>query len=133
GQALLAGAIAWEWLNGWLKIQPPLEGAACRRLTWVGSLALVASCISPHPLERLLYPFRPELAHPIQRIFAEMQPLYRTLWQPPFTVVLVYLVAALVGIGVVLRFRHYRLWEVMLLLGLAGLATVAALSVGAWM
>lgn len=133
GQALLAGAIAWEWLNRWLKINPPLDREACKRLTLIGGLALAATWISPHPLERLLYPFRPELAHPIQRIFAEMQPLYQILWQPPFTVVLVYLMAALVGIGVVLRFRHYRLWEVTLLLGLAGLANVAARCVQDWM
>ena len=28
GQGLLAGAIGWEWLNRWLKFNPPLEYAA---------------------------------------------------------------------------------------------------------
>jgi len=133
GQALLAGAIAWEWLNRWLKINTPLDPEAGRRLTLIGGLALAASWICPHPLERLLYPFRPEVAHPIQRIFAEMQPLYRSLGQPPYTVVLDYLVAMLVGLSVVLRFRHYRLWEVGLLLGLAGLANVAVRCLQDWM
>lgn len=132
GQALLAGAIVWEWLNRWLKINPPLEGETCRRLTRIGGLALAASWICPHPIERLRYPFREELAHPIQRIFLEMQPLYRALLQPPYTLALVYLVAALVGLSIVLRFRHYRLWEVALLVGLAGLANLAVRCVQDW-
>jgi hypothetical protein len=132
GQALLAGAIAWEWLNRWWRINPALDRAACHRLTLIGGLGLAASCLSPHPLERLLYPFRPEVAHPIQRIFAEMQPLYRLLWQPPYSIVLVYLVAVLVALSVALRFRHYRLWEVALLLGLTGLANLAARSLQDW-
>ncbi|HLJ94929.1 MAG TPA: hypothetical protein VKU02_17270 [Gemmataceae bacterium] len=125
GQGLLVGAIIWEWLNRWLTINPPLDREACGRLMQIAGLALVASCICPHPLERLLYPFRPEVSHPIQHIFSEMQPLYRAAWQPPYTLALVYVVAALVGFSVVLRFRHYRLWEVGLLLGLAGLANLA--------
>ena len=133
GQALLAGAIAWEWLNRWWQINPPLDGAACRRLTLIGGLGLAASCISPHPVERLLYPFRPELAHPIQRIFVEMQPLYLGLWQPPYAIVLVYVIAGLVGLSIILRFRHYRLWELALLAGLAGLANLAARSLQDWM
>jgi hypothetical protein len=133
GQALLAGAIAWEWLNRLWKINPPLDHEACVRLTLIGGLGLAASCISPHPLERLLYPFRPELAHPIQRIFVEMQPLYRSLWQPPYAIVLVYVVAAVVGISMVHRFRQYRLWEVALLVVLAGLANLAARSLQDWM
>src|SRR5207253_3777787 len=33
GQGLLLGAILCEWLNRWLKINAPLDFAACRRLT----------------------------------------------------------------------------------------------------
>ena len=133
GQALLAGAIAWEWLNRWCRINPPLDRTACLRLTLVGGLGLAVSWISPQPLERLLYPFRPEVAHPIQRIFAEMRPLYQTLWQPPYATLLVYLVAVGVGLTLVLRFRQYRLWEGSLLLVLAALANVAVRSLQDWM
>jgi hypothetical protein len=132
GQALLLGAISWEWLNRWCRINPSLERAASLRLTLVGGLGLAASCISPHPLERLLYPFRPEVAHPVQRIFAEMQPLYQTLWRPPYATLLVYLIAICVGLTIVLRLRRYRLWEVALLLALAGLANVAVRSLQDW-
>jgi hypothetical protein len=132
GQVLLAGAIAWEWLNRWWQLNSPLDPSACRRLTVIGGFGLAASCVSPHPLERLLYPFRPEVAHPIQRIFAEMQPLYRILWQPPYSIVLVYLVAAVAGMTIVLRFRQYRLWEIGLLLALTVLANRAARSLQDW-
>jgi hypothetical protein len=132
GQALLAGAIGWEWLNRWWKINPPLGHEACERLTWIGGLGLLTSCMSPYPLERLLLPFRPEVAHPIQRIFVEMRPLYESLWQPPYATVLIYVVAFFVGLSVVLGFRHYRLWEVGLLLGLAVLANLAARCLQDW-
>jgi hypothetical protein len=132
GQALIAGAIGWEWLNRWCRINPPLDRAACLRLTLVGGLGLAASWIGPQPLERFLYPFRPEVAHPIQRIFAEMQPLSQSLWQPPYATVLVYVVACCVGLTVVLRFRQYRLWEVALLVVLAGMANVAVRSLQDW-
>jgi hypothetical protein len=133
GQGLLAGAIGWEWLNRWLKWNPPLDRSANWRLTWIGGLGLAVTFFSPHPLDRLLFPFRPELAHPIQRIFVEMQPLYLFLFRPPYTAVLAYLVAVLVGLTVVLCFRHYRLWEVMLLLGLALLANMAVRSLQDWL
>src|SRR5262249_14538446 len=41
------------------------------------------------------------------------------------TVILAYLVTALAGLTVLLRFRQYRLWEVATLVGLAGLANLA--------
>src|SRR5439155_3374787 len=43
GQGLLAGAIVWEWLNRWVRLNPPLGSAACWRLTVVGGLGLLAS------------------------------------------------------------------------------------------
>jgi hypothetical protein len=133
GQGLLAGAIAWEWHNRRLRLNTPLDRAACWRLTLVGGLGLLATFVCPDPVGRLLYPFRPELAHPIQRIFSEMRPLPVLAVQPPFLLALAYVVAALVGLTVVLRFRQYRLWEVALLLGLAGLANVAVRSSQDWL
>ncbi len=56
GQALLVGAITWEWLNRRLHLNAPLDAAACRRLTWLGGLGLAATFVSPDPIERLLYP-----------------------------------------------------------------------------
>jgi hypothetical protein len=125
GQGVLAGAVAWEWLNRRLRLNTPLETAALRRLTVIGLAGLAATFIGPDPLARLLAPFRPELAHPVQRFFSEMQPLYTCLPKAPAAVTLAYLVIGLAGLTVVLRFRHYRLWEVATLVGLAGLTNLA--------
>ncbi|HJT78837.1 MAG TPA: hypothetical protein VJ739_16655 [Gemmataceae bacterium] len=133
GQGLLAGAIAWEWVNRRVRLNTPLSREACWRLTVIGGAGLAATFISPDPLERLLYPFRPEVAHPVQRIFAEMQPLHRFILQPPYLTNLAYVVAAAVALSVVLQFRRYRLWEVLLLLGLAGLASLAFRSLQDWL
>lgn len=132
GQGLLAGAVGWEWLNRRLRLNPPLNAEAFRRLFVLGALGLLATCISPDPLDRLLYPFRPELAHPIQRAFAEMRPLHAFLVIPPYTAALAYVLATLVGLSVVCRFRQYRLWEVLLLLGLGVLASNAFRSLQDW-
>jgi hypothetical protein len=133
GQAMLVGAIGWEWLNRWVKLNAPLSSAQCWRLTVIGGLGLAATFISPDPVDRLLYPFRPELAHPIQQIFAEMQPLHTFILTPPYLSNLAYLAAALVGLSVFLRFRHYRLWELALLAGLAGLGNLAYRSLQDWL
>ena len=132
GQGLLAGAIIWEWLNRRLRLNVPLDAAACRRLTIIGGAGLVATFIAPNPLERMLYPFRPELTQPVMRIFIEMQPLYHFIHEPPYTAGLIYAIAAMVGLTLIWRFRHYRLWEVGLLAGLALLANVAIRSVQDW-
>jgi hypothetical protein len=133
GQALLAGAIAWEWLNRWLRLNAPLSRRACVHLTVVGGLGLAGSCLAPAPIERLLFVFRPELAHPIQRVFMEMQPLYACFARSPLTTTLTYGVAGLVALAVVLRFRQFRLWEVAVLVGLAGLANLAIRSLQDWL
>ncbi|MBI1916413.1 MAG: hypothetical protein HYS12_17020 [Planctomycetes bacterium] len=133
GQGLLAGAIAWEWFNRWLGLNPPLDRAACWRLTLVGGLGLLASLICPGPLERLHYTFNPDLAHPIMRGFVEMQPLYRFALAPPYLAGLTYVVATLVVLTLVRRFRAYRLWEVALLAGLALLANFALRSLQDWL
>lgn len=132
GQGLLVGAIAWEGLNRWVKWNRPLDGAGFRRLVLIGGIGLAASFVGPDPLGRLLLPFRPEVLHPAQRIMEEMQPLYRFLLRPPYTVCLAYPLAVLVAWTVVRRFRHYRLWEIALLAGLAVLANAAMRSVQDW-
>jgi hypothetical protein len=133
GQALLLGAIVWEWVNRRLQINKPLDTAALKRLTLVGGLAFLATFLSPEPLARLRYPFHPNLAHPIQRVFVEMQPLYATVDKAPYTSGLIYVVAALVLVSVVLRFRQYRGWEVMMLGALTLLANTAARAAQDWL
>jgi hypothetical protein len=132
GQGLLAGAIAWEWLNRAIKLNEPLGRKDCLRLTVIGGLGLLATFIAPDPIERMLFPFRPELAHPVMRVFAEMQPLFRFLTIPPYTAFGAYALAAVVFYSVVRRFRRYRLWEVALLCGLATLANLAYRSLQDW-
>jgi hypothetical protein len=133
GQALLIGAIGWEWLNLRLRLNVPLDRASCWRLTWIGGLGLAATFLSPDPIERLMYPFRPELRHPIMRSFLEMRPLTAFLLEPPYTFILVYIVAALAIWTLLRRFRRYRLWEIALLLGLAVLGNAAFRSVQDWL
>jgi hypothetical protein len=133
GQGLLAGAIGWEWLNRWLRLNTPLEKGRCWRLTVVGGLGLLASLVCPGPLERLRYTFNPDLAHPVMRGFIEMQPTYRFALVPPFLTALTYVVAALVLLTLVRRFRAYRLWEVALLAGLTLLGNFALRSLQDWL
>ena len=148
GQALIVGAIGWEWLNyGLWRMFPssgqvgnlfhkfgnqPLQQRQLWRLTLIGGLALAATFISPDPIDRLLYPFSADLKHPIFRIFVEMQPLHRFLFREPFVAPVVYAVAALVLFSIVKRFRHYRIWELALLAGLALLGSVAVRSLMDW-
>jgi glycosyltransferase involved in cell wall biosynthesis len=133
GQGLLLGAIVCEWANRVLRINPPLARPALRRLTLIGGLGLLASFVCPSPIDRLLYPFRGELAHPIQHIFVEMRPAYSFLLMPPFALFLVYLLFVFVAATVILRFRKYRLWEIALLVGVTSLANLAVRSVQDWL
>jgi hypothetical protein len=133
GQGILAGAIAWEWLNRRVRLNAPLDLTALRRLTVIGSVSLVATFLAPDPLERMRFPFQPEVSHPAMRIFVEMQPLYAVFSRAPVSVGLTCAVAVLVGLTLVLRFRQYRLWEVATLLGLAGLANLASRSMQDWL
>jgi hypothetical protein len=132
GQGLLAGAIAWEWINRRVRLNAPLDRPACWRLTLIGGLGLAATFVSPNPVERMLCPFQPELRHPVQRIIMEMKPLWWAAVEPPFEGIPVYLIAAVIGLTVVLRFRQYRLWEVALLAGLGVLANQAIRSAQDW-
>jgi hypothetical protein len=122
GQGLLAGAVAGEWLNRRLRWSPPLSRQSCGRLTLFAGLGLAATFLAPDPFGRLLYPFRAEVADPVQTIFAEIQPGYTGILAPPYTTGLAYALAALVGLTVLLRFRHYRNWELCLLAGTGLLA-----------
>jgi hypothetical protein len=108
-----------------VRLNPPLGLPALRRLTVIGLAGLAATFVAPDPIGRLLYPFKPELADPVMRIFVEMQPLHSFFWEAGGNALGAYGVMAVVGLTVVLRFRQYRLWEVTTLLGLAALANLA--------
>jgi hypothetical protein len=132
GQALLVGAIVWEWINRAARLNAPLDRSRLWRLTWLGGLGLAATFLSPAPLERLAYPFSANLRHPAQRIFSEMQPLHTFTLESPYTTNLAYVIALLVGAMVVVNFRRFRLWEVALLLGLTALGNLAFRSLQDW-
>jgi isocitrate dehydrogenase len=132
GQGLLLLAVLGEWLNHYLKWNPPLSRAACWRLTALAGLGLAATFVAPQPLERLALPFRSELRHPIQRVIVEMKPLWRAIFESPYEGLPVYLLAAVLGLVVVCRLRQVRLWEVALLLGLGVLANLAIRSSQDW-
>ena len=133
GQGLLAGAIAWEWLNRRLRLNPPLDRAACWRLTLFGGLGLLASLVCPNPVERLRYTFDPNLRHPVMAGFLELRRTYEYALSFPFLPALAYVVAALVLLTLVLRFRAYRLWEVALLAGVTVLGNYVFRSVQDWL
>lgn len=132
GQVLLVSAIGWEWINRWVKWNRPLDRVACVRLTIVSGAGLAASFVSPCPLQQLLYPFRSELAHPVQRCFVEMMPLSNFIALPPYTAGFAYLIAIPVGLSLILRPRQFRLWEAGLLIGLTGMANLAIRSLTDW-
>jgi hypothetical protein len=133
GQALLVGAIGWEWINRFIPLNKPLDRVALRRLTWLGGLSFLATFVSPDPIERMLYPFRPELRHPVMFAFLEMRPLHEFVTKPPYTAGLAYVVAALAAWSAARRFRQYRLWEIALLGGLAVLGNAAFRGVQDWL
>jgi hypothetical protein len=133
GQGLLVGAIGWEWLNQRLRLNAPLDRASLWRLTWIGGLGVAATFLSPDPLGRMLYPFSPESHHPILQSIPEMRPLSAFLFEPPYTICLVYIVAALTIWTIFRRFRQYRLWEIALLAALAWLGTRAFRGVLDWL
>jgi hypothetical protein len=132
GQGLLLGAIGWEWINRWLKFNTPLDWDRLKRLTIIGGLGILATFLSPDPLDRLLYPFKPELAHPVQRWFVEMRPLHFFLQRVPLVALAAYLLAGCVLVTVVLKLRQFRGWELALLGGLTLLANVAVRCLQDW-
>ena len=132
GQALIVGAIGWEWINARLRLNAPVAGPGLKRLTLIGMLALAATFICPDPIERIRYTFNPTLAHPIHRIFTEMQPLVSLIDRPPYNFACIYLAAALTLWTIVFRFRQYRLWEIAYLAALALLGNFATRSAMDW-
>jgi hypothetical protein len=133
GQGLICGAIAWEWCNRRLRWNDSLSNSQCLRLTIVGGLGLAATFLSPHPVDRFLYPFSADVKHSVQKLFVEMQPAYLHLTDPNhLSLWLIYLITAAVAVTTVVRFRDYRLWEIALLLGVTGLANLALRSLQDW-
>ncbi|MCC6419010.1 MAG: hypothetical protein IT429_12315 [Gemmataceae bacterium] len=111
GQALLAGAVAWEWLNRAVRFNPPLPPGALRRLTATGILALAASLAGPDPVGRLLYPFSPEVRHPIMRHFGELLPAHQFAGTYPLSLGVLAALVAVVAAAALTRPRAVRGWE----------------------
>jgi hypothetical protein len=132
GQGLLLGAIGWEWLNRWLKFNTPLDWARLRRLTIIGGLGFLAAFVSPDPIDRLLYPFRPELAHSVQMNFVEMRPLYTFIDMLPTVTIAAYLLTGCVLATVLLKPRQFRGWEIALLAVLTLLVNLAIRCIQDW-
>lgn len=133
GQALLIGAIAWEWLNYVLRLNEPLDRVALRPLTLIGGISFLATFICPAPIDRLRYTFQTRLDDPIWRVFVEMQPAYQFITRPPFTMILAYAVFAAVAVALAVRIRQCRLWEVALLVCACGLANMAVRGLPDWL
>jgi hypothetical protein len=104
-----------------------------KSLTFWGALGLAATFISPAPVDRLRYPFAPELRHRVQRLFVEIAPPWKYLNEPPFSLWIALLLAVIFAIVLVLCWRQFRGWEWALLLGVAGLAATATRSVIDWL
>jgi hypothetical protein len=132
GQALLVGAIGWEWFAYW-RNRPAADVRIPRGLTLWGGLGLLASLVAPDPVGRLMYPFAPELRHPAQRLFTEIKPPLDFLGKAPHVIDFVLLIAIFFGIVLALRWRALRGWEWGLLLGLGGLALTATRATGDWL
>ena len=118
---------AFRWL-----IDSPLDWSQLKRLTLIGGLGFLATFASPDPIDRLLYPFRPELKHPVQNRFTEMKSLYSFLGSMPLVVEATYVLAGCVLITLVFRSRQYRIWELFLLAGLALLGNLAVRCLMDW-
>jgi hypothetical protein len=126
GQALLVGAVAWEWLNRLVRFNAPLPPGALRRLTVTGLLALAASLVGPDPIGRLLYPFSPVLRHPImQEHFGELLPVHYFFRRVPMHLGILGLLIVVVLAAALSRPRAVRGWE-WALLGCTLLLTILA-------
>jgi len=130
GQALLLGAIAWEWLS-YLRWRDNLSSA--RGLTLWAGLALLASLVAPDPVGRFFYPFAPELRHPAQRLFQEIRPPWSYLGAKPYVLDFALLLGVLFAIVLIKRRREFRGWEWCLLLGVFGLFATATRGTIDWL
>ena len=127
GQALLAGAVAWEWLNRRLKLNPPLTHQACWRLTLFAGLdAGVAGLSGAFERAPALGDVSTEPGPPDHARLRRDDAATLARGRPPYLAGLIYLVAALVLLAVVKRFRTFRLWEIALLAGVGGSSAATA-------
>jgi hypothetical protein len=130
GQGLVFGAIVWHLAA--LGVRKPVSGE-CQRavalLRW-GGLSLLATLASPAPIDRLLYPFSPELRHSAQQMFEEIKSPLRHLGHPPFVVELLLLLVVAYGLVLLLRRRELFGWEWALFAGVSGLFLMAIRSAG---
>jgi hypothetical protein len=148
GQFLILGVLIWEWFAH-LRGNSPAQvvekdGQVAQwprtkmgNLTFWGLAAVGASLICPAPINRLTYPFAPELRHSAQRIFAEIKPPWQYLWPPQgmFTVIagLWLVLAVIFTILMLRRYRNFRVWEWALYVCLLGLAFTATRAIGDWL
>jgi hypothetical protein len=129
GMALLAGAMVWEWANLTLRWNRPMRNERLWRLTWVGSLGLAAAMACPDPFGRIRYALDPNLRHPVMRYFTEMQPMHEAVWNHPWPLVAIYVLAALLIVALLRAGRAVRGWQWGLALGVTLLAHVAVRAV----
>lgn len=130
GQALILGAIAWEWLSyfRWRCT----ELGRVKSLTCWGLVGVAATLIAPAPLDRLLYPFAPELRDSAQLLFVEIKPPWHFLTSS-YAVWLAMIMAIVYGVVLALRWRQLRGWEWALVAGVTALALMAVRGVGDWL
>ncbi|HLW65309.1 MAG TPA: hypothetical protein VKS79_08320, partial [Gemmataceae bacterium] len=143
GQFLIGGAIILELARYWCGWKdadervPRKPGTTIENLTLWGMIALAASMICPAPINRFLYPFSPELRHPIQRMFVEIMPTWQFLWHNRgMQTALAWMVVVLAIIFTALmlrRYWHFRAWEWALYICLLGLAVTAVRAIGDWL
>lgn len=132
GLGILFLAVCWVSLNQLARWTTTLPRSAWLRLMVISALCFLASLIAPDPLDRFLYPLNPDLRHPIMKIFTEMQPLASFVFDLPITVILSYLVMALVLLTLVWRTSQYRGWEILTLVALGCLANFSIRSLADW-
>lgn len=141
GQALIVGAAAWEWIAAKFGMRiaecgMKMDAARLRSLTIWGGAALLASFVAPAPIARLLYPFSPELRHPAQRLFTEINPSWKFLFAEPWTRAATVWCALIVAMGLlIVAIKHRRRlagWEWALFAGVSALAVVAVRALADW-
>jgi hypothetical protein len=141
GQALILGAILWEWLvvlwsrqaesgktneSGKPRARDPVS------LTKWGLISLGTTLIAPDPWARLTYPFASELRDPAQALFVETRSPWHYLASSP-ALWLVLALAFFLGTVLVLRRREVFGWEWALLFGVTGLALLAVRAICDWL
>ena len=134
GQALIVGTIAWEWLVWHFQSS---ENRKCevrnpKSISVWGLLGLGASMIAPAPVDRFLYPFKPELRDPAQRLFVEIQPPWQYLGTA-YAIWIALVLGVVFGFVLIVRRREIFGWEWALILAVTGLAVTAVRGLGDWL